>query len=102
VWSGDADRSKGELETITADAPRHIVQKLRFIDPFVSTADLEYVLTPHGDTTEVKWRISAGNAVRNRVWAIAGGTDQILGPDLEEGLRRVKVRVERVVAEHVE
>jgi len=94
AWAGNADVGRGEMQTLTADPPRLMTQRLSFIEPFESTAEVAFELVPHGQATDVTWRMRGEHDLMGRAMSLVMSFDALIGPDFEEGLRRLRARVE--------
>jgi hypothetical protein len=101
AWAGNADVGRGEMETLTADPPRRMTQRLSFVEPFESAADVEFVLAPHGAATDVTWRMRGEHDLMGRAFSLFMDFDAMIGPDFDEGLRRLRARVEQAEAERL-
>lgn len=101
-WAGNADVGRGEMETLSADPPNHMTQRLTFIEPFASTAEVTYTLVAHGQATEVTWSMRGEHDLMGRAFSLLMDFDQLIGPDFEEGLRRLRVRVEAAEQQRLE
>ena len=99
AWSGNEDVGRGEMETLTADPPRLMTQRLTFFEPMASTAEVRFELAPHGEATDVTWHMRSELDPIGRAFSWVMDFDALIGPDFEEGLRRLRVRVEEAEAE---
>lgn len=98
AWSGNEDVGSGEMETLTTDPPRSMTQRLTFVEPMASTASVRFDLAPHGGATDVTWHMRSELDPMGRAFSWFVDFDALIGPDFEEGLRRLRVRVEEAEA----
>lgn len=93
-WDGSII-GKGSL-TITEVKPEGIVYSLRFIDPFESTSTGGFSLESSDSGTIVNWYDTGelGYPI-GRLMSLIYSFDEMMGPDFEKGLGKLKEEVEK-------
>lgn len=95
AWEGNKKAGKGTMQ-ITGDEPQRVDVALAFEKPFPSTSDVAFVITPQEtDETHVEWSMSGELSTPMRLFALVKPMDELVGPDMEKGLARLKEQAER-------
>ena len=93
-WAGNNDVGEGRM-TITDSRPSELVKiKLEFIKPFTATNTTDFVLTPQGNQTNVKWTMSGENNFVAKAFSMFMNMDKMVGGDFEKGLAQMKTVAE--------
>lgn len=93
AWQGNRRAGRGTME-VTGDAPHEVDVALSFEKPFPSRSRVEFVLTPHGGSTGVEWRMLGELSPLMRVFSLVKSMDALVGPDMEKGLVRLRAAAE--------
>lgn len=93
AWSGNRKAGQGSME-ITGSSPTEIRLVVRFVKPFKSTSDTVFSLAPHGDGTEVTWRMTGEQSGLAGLFGKVVSMDRLVGPDFEKGLASLKAVAE--------
>ena len=95
-WAGNKEVGKGKM-TITDSRPgEKVVEKLEFIEPFQSQADITFTLAPeNATTTKVTWAMDGKHNFISKAMNVVKPMDKMIGPDFEKGLSRLKQAAER-------
>ena len=86
AWEGNKEVGKGSMEIVDATPPSRLTLKLDFLDPFEAHNNVEFALTPAGDSTTVKWAIYGPMPYMSKVISVFCSMDSMIGKDFEEGL----------------
>lgn len=96
AWDGNRKAGRGTME-ITGDEPQQVDIALTFEKPFSATSRVEFVLTPQdGETpeTHVEWLMHGELSTVMRLFSLVKPMEELIGPDLEKGLARLKAEAE--------
>ena len=93
AWSGNKKAGVGSME-ITRSSAEEIVIALEFLKPFKSTSTTLFRFAPHGEGTEVTWRMTGEQKGMMAVFGKLMKMDKLIGPDFEKGLARLKTAAE--------
>ena len=89
-WSGNRKAGAGRMEIVEADPPRRLLLKLDFLKPFESHNTTEFLLTPRGGGTEVRWVMEGPNTTGSKVMQSVVSMDRLVGRDFERGLEGLR------------
>jgi hypothetical protein len=92
-WEGNRKAGKGRMEIIAADGST-VRLDLQFLRPFRSHSNTIFDLQPDGDGTLVTWSMVGPNTGMMKLMGLFTSMDAVIGPDFEEGLRRLGERAE--------
>lgn len=93
AWRGNSKAGSGRMEVIEA-VDTHVAVDLLFQSPMQAHNRVDFTLVPHGDTTRVEWLMTGPQNVVMRLMSKIWKMDKMLGPDLEKGLRQLKLVAE--------
>lgn len=94
AWSGNRKAGAGSMKIVDTTAPSKVTVALAFLKPFKSNSTIDFDLVPEGDGTEVTWTMTGPNTLMTRLMGIFKSMDQLVGPDFEKGLSRLKTVAE--------
>ncbi|HEV3039505.1 MAG TPA: SRPBCC family protein [Candidatus Angelobacter sp.] len=94
AWEGNRDAGAGSME-ITDATPAKVTLKLDFIKPFEAHNNVEFTLTPQGDSTNVTWVMSGPNSYMSKLMQTFMSMDKMVGKDFETGLSNLKAAAEK-------
>ena len=94
AWSGNRKAGAGSMKIVDTTAPSKVTVALAFLKPFKSNSTIDFDLIPEGDGTEVTWTMTGPNTLMTRLMGIFKSMDQLVGPDFEKGLSRLKTVAE--------
>lgn len=89
AWSGNGQAGAGRME-ILESSPQRVAIQLDFSEPMEGHNLAEFILTPQGDATEVAWVMSGPAPFLTKVMCVFFDLDQMIGPDFENGLAKLK------------
>jgi hypothetical protein len=91
AWEGNKEVGKGRM-TITESHPgEKVAQRLEFIEPFASTADIAFSLKAAGpSSTHVTWSMDGRNNFMGKAFSLVMDMDKVIGKDFEAGLAGLK------------
>jgi hypothetical protein len=94
-WKGNKKVGEGKMTVTALEVNRRVDQKLDFIEPFPSTADVYYIIEPTAGGQKVTWGMSGKSGFISRVFmTLMGGMDAAIGPDYEKGIKQLKEKSE--------
>jgi len=89
-WAGNNDVGEGRM-TITDSRPSDLIKiKLEFVKPFTATNATDFIFTPQGNQTNVKWTMSGENNFVAKAFSMFMNMDKMIGTDFEKGLGQLK------------
>jgi hypothetical protein len=90
-WDGNKEVGKGKM-TITDSKPgEKVVEKLEFIEPFQSQAQITFTMAPEGPTgTKVTWAMDGKHNFISKAFSVVKPMDGMIGKDFEDGLAALK------------
>jgi uncharacterized protein YndB with AHSA1/START domain len=95
AWSGDKNVGSGRMTVIDATPDSRVLIRLDFEEPFASTADAEFLLTPEGGGTRVSWAMTGQNYFVSKIMNVFFDMDKMIGVDFEAGLAELKKKAEK-------
>jgi hypothetical protein len=93
-WAGNNDVGEGKMTITDSRASDLIKIKLEFIKPFAATSTTDFVFTPQGNQTNVKWTMSGENNFVAKAFSMFMNMDKMIGSDFEKGLAQMKTVAE--------
>jgi len=90
-WAGNKEVGKGKM-TITDSRPgEKVVEKLEFIEPFQSQAEITFKMAAEGPAaTKVTWAMDGKHNFISKAFSVVKPMDGMIGKDFEEGLANLK------------
>jgi hypothetical protein len=93
AWDGE-ETGKGK-QTITESVPNEkIRQKLEFMEPMQSQAEVTFTFAAAGEGTKVTWAYDAQNDFISKAFCLFVDMDGMLGADFDKGLKKMKPMAE--------
>ena len=89
AWEGNGAVGQGRME-IKGASPTKVTVQLDFLAPMEASNEVNFVLTPQGDTTHVVWAMSGANNFLAKLMHVFVSMDSLVGKDFEAGLRDLK------------
>ncbi len=100
AWDGGkAGRGK---QRITAVEPGKVQHHLRFYEPFAAEAASTLTYTSSGELLQVTWSYEREATLGMKLMGLFRNMDSVVGPDLERGLARLQLMVERAAMERLD
>ena len=88
-WAGNKEVGKGRL-TITESVENERVKlALHFIEPMEGDNNVEYILTPKGEATEVRWVMTGPMPFVSKVICVFMDMDKMIGSQFDKGLAKL-------------
>ncbi len=97
-WDGNDEVGSGTMTMIESRPDQLVRMSLHNTRPFESTSTTAIELIPEGAATEVEWSLSGEFNFIERAMSLFFSMDDIIGPDFEEGLARLKALAEAAPA----
>jgi hypothetical protein len=99
-WQGNKEVGSGKMTITEAKPPTLVREKLEFIEPFASVADVGFDVVPAG-TDEVKatWSMDGDSSkLLMKAMGVFMNMDKMIGKDFDDGLANLKRIVEAKAA----
>ena len=93
-FKGNKDVGSGSL-TVTQVAPDRVGMRLDMLAPFEAHNEVEFVLRPDGDSTEVSWAMQCPSPFIAKLMGLFFDMDKMIGQDFENGLQGLKTLAEQ-------
>ena len=93
AWEGNRKAGRGTME-VTDDEPGRVEVALTFEKPFPSRSRVEFVIGQEGGETHVEWLMRGELNLAMRVFSLVKPIKELVGPDMETGLARLKAAAE--------
>jgi hypothetical protein len=94
IWDGNNKAGSGRMEVISV-TPAKVGIKLDFGGPNASTALMDFVLAPQGDSTTVSWTLTGNSDFMGKMMNIFISMDSVIGPAFDSGLAKMKAAAEK-------
>ena len=91
AWEGNKEVGKGKMTIVDSKPNERVAQKLEFIEPFQSVAEVSFAFKPDSaDSTKVTWAMDGKHNFISKAMCVVKPMDKMIGPDFEEGLSGLK------------
>jgi hypothetical protein len=77
-----------------AQAPTQVRERLEFIEPFASVAEVGFEIKPQGQGAGVTWSMDGKNNFVSKAIGLFMDMDKMIGKDFDDGLTSLKRVVE--------
>lgn len=94
TWSGNRRAGQGRMRIVEAAEPTVVRIDLLFEKPWKSRSDTAFTFDPTGSETRVTWSMTGQKTLMTKVMGVFKSMDDLLGPDFERGLARLKAAAE--------
>jgi hypothetical protein len=94
AWKGNKDVGSGYM-AVKAVTPEKVTIQLDFIEPFEGHNTTDFVLTPQGAGTEVRWVMAGPTPFISKLMGVFVSMDTLIGKDFEKGLLQLKAAAEK-------
>jgi len=94
AWQGNKDVGSGRMEVLSV-APDKVRIQLDFIEPIAGRNTTDFLLTPKGSATEVRWVMFGPSPYVSKLMGIFVSMDTMIGKDFEKGLSQMKAAAEK-------
>lgn len=94
AWQGNQEVGSGRMEVLS-DTPGKVRIQLDFIAPFEGHNITDFVFTPSGSGTEVRWVMSGPATFVTKLMGVFVSMDAMIGKDFEKGLAQLKAAAEQ-------
>jgi Polyketide cyclase / dehydrase and lipid transport len=95
AWDGNKEAGKGKMTITESVENQKVIVALHFDEPMVGDNVVEYILTPKGDQTNVKWAMGGPMPFISKVICIFMDMDKMIGGQFEKGLQSLKTVAEK-------
>lgn len=82
------------MEIMDLDPGNKVGVALRFMKPWKSTADTNFLIDPQGEGAQITWAFRSENKLPSSIFMLFMNMDKMLGNDFEKGLKNYKSMVE--------
>ena len=93
-WEGNNKVGTGSMEVLDVQ-PQKVTVKLDFLKPFEAHNTADFILEPQGDSTKVTWAMFGPANLMTKVVHVFMSMDNMVGPDFEAGLAKLKAAAEK-------
>jgi hypothetical protein len=93
-WVGNRKVGEGRMTATSIDAPNSMEIDLEFVKPFKAQNQVELLVAPSPEGSEVTWRMTGRTTLMTKIMGIFKSMDDMVGPDFENGLSKLKQLVE--------
>ena len=83
------------MEITDATEPSRVQIDLVFEKPWKARNDTLFTIQPEGSGSRVDWSMTGKNTLMTKVMGIFKSMDNMVGPDFEKGLARLKTTTEK-------
>jgi len=91
AWDGNKEVGKGKMTIVESKPGEKVAEKLEFIEPFQSKADIAFALKSESPTsTKVTWSMDGKHNFISKAFSVVKPMDGMIGKDFEEGLANLK------------
>lgn len=94
-WKGNKQVGTGRMQITDSSAPKKVVIKLDFLEPFEAHNTAELTLSAQGNGTEVVWAMFGPSNFMSKVIQVFASMDSMVGKDFEAGLQNLKTLAEK-------
>jgi len=94
LWSGNEAIGAGRMEIVESRLGSSIRIATTFSRPSAGKSTTVFVFKPQDGETLVTWSVEGENNFLAKAVCVFVGIDTVLGPDLEQGLERLRVAAE--------
>jgi len=94
AWSGNRKAGQGRMEITEAVRPSLVQIGLLFEKPFEARNVTTFAIEPDGAGSRVAWTMTGERSLATKVLGVFKSMDQMIGPDFEKGLARLKATAE--------
>jgi uncharacterized protein YndB with AHSA1/START domain len=98
AWKGNDAVGQGSMKITQVAAPSKLGVQLDFIAPMEASNQVEFVLTPNGNTTHVLWTMQGESNYLSKLMQVFVSMDSLIGKDFEAGLADLKATAEASAA----
>jgi hypothetical protein len=95
AFEGNRDVGKGSLEISESSPSSRVVMQLRMTEPMAASNEIEFILEPKGEVTNVTWSMHGQVPYLGKVIQLFFDMDRMVGGDFEAGLASLKAVAER-------
>jgi hypothetical protein len=90
-WEGNKDVGTGKMTITESKLGEKVSEKLEFIEPFHSVADVSFKMAAESPTsTKVTWAMDGKHNFISKAFSVVKPMDGMIGKDFEEGLANLK------------
>lgn len=93
-WSGNKEVGVGRMTIVESRQDERLRIKLEFEKPMKATNDVDFVLQPSGDQTDVTWSMAGRNNFIGKAMNLVMNCEKMVGGRYEQGLSNLKTIVE--------
>jgi hypothetical protein len=91
AWEGNKEVGKGKMSIVASQPDEKVAQRLEFIEPFPSQADVTFTLKSESPTTtKVTWAMDGKHNFISKAFSVVKPMDGMIGKDFEDGLAGLK------------
>ncbi|MFZ2174170.1 MAG: SRPBCC family protein [Rhodococcus sp. (in: high G+C Gram-positive bacteria)] len=95
AWQGNRKAGAGSMLVTESMPGEKVVLDLEFVKPFRAQNTVTFLLAPHGEGTEVRWRMVGKKTWFVKFFGFVMSMDKMVGKDFEKGLAQLKAEAEK-------
>lgn len=95
AWSGNRKVGQGRMEITDSTEPQRVDIDLVFEKPWKTHNSTVFSIEQDGSGSRVTWSMTGPTTFMTKVMGLFRSVDQMVGPDFEKGLARLKATAER-------
>ena len=95
AFAGNKDVGKGSVEITDSAPPHKVSMQLHMIEPMEARNDVEFILEPQGEVTNVTWAMYGDTPYFAKIIHLFFNMDRMVGGDFEAGLASLKAAAEQ-------
>ena len=94
TWAGNKDVGKGKMQKVAIEDQKKVVEKLEFIEPFESKADVVLTTDSVAAGTKITWGFDTDMSFMGKAAGVFMNMDSSLGADFTRGLDKLATLAE--------
>ena len=95
AWDGNSDVGAGRMEIYMSEGDTEIEIDLTMTRPFKQTNKVNFLFAPGSGGIKVTWRMAGATNLISKVINLFWSCDEMIGPEFEKGLEKLKAVAER-------
>jgi len=89
-WVGNKEAGEGRMTITESTAPTSVTQRLEFLKPWASTAEIHFAIAPEGEGSRGTWSMDGNADFMTKLMSLFANLDTMIGRDFEAGLANLR------------